>query len=252
MYDTFSSDYDRFVHWAGRLDYEMPFIQHLLPPAAHVLDAACGTGMHAIELAKHSFATSGADLSAPMIERARENARAAGQNVNFKAVGFGSLAAAFAPQSGFDALLCLGNSIPHLLTRADLRAALNDFAACLRPGGRLLLQNRNFDAIWQQRARWMEPQTHIEGSTEWLFLRFYDYLPEGTIQFNILTLKRENPQSAWGQTIQSTLLYPWRQAELLEELARAGFNQMTSYGDMQGAAFEPTTSGNLVLTAARE
>ena len=27
MYDDFSEDYDRFVNWAGRLAYEMPFLE---------------------------------------------------------------------------------------------------------------------------------------------------------------------------------------------------------------------------------
>jgi glycine/sarcosine N-methyltransferase len=251
MYDTFSSDYDRFVHWAGRLEFEMPFILQLLPPACRVLDAACGTGMHAIELARQGYSVSAADLSTKMIERARENAAAAGQQVEFKAAGFGELARAFAPTPGFDALLCLGNSIPHLLTRDSLRAALADFAANLRPGGVLLVQNRNFDAALQQRARWIEPQAHQEGSAEWVFLRMVDYLADDRIQFNILTLKREDPQAAWQQSVQSTLLYPWRQIELIAQLRQAGFNQIHSYGDMQGTAFDPTASGNLILSAVR-
>jgi len=249
MYDTFSSDYDRFVSWPGRLEYEMPFLQSLLPPGSRLLDAACGTGMHAIELARRGYRASGADLSAPMIARARENASRAGQNVDFKAAGFGGLAQAFG--GGFDALLCLGNSIPHLIHLADLRAALGDFAASLRPGGILVLQNRNFDAVLQNRARWMEPQAHREGDAEWLFLRFYDYLPDGLIQFNILTLKRGAPQAAWAQTQQSTLLTPWQQAELTAALQEAGFEQIASYGDMQGKPFDPASSGNLILSAIR-
>jgi hypothetical protein len=41
MYDDFSTDYDRFVDWNGRLAAEMPFIEGQLEAAdAHrVLDA---------------------------------------------------------------------------------------------------------------------------------------------------------------------------------------------------------------------
>ena len=56
-----------------------------------VLDAACGTGMHAIELARRGYQVSGADLSAGMIARAVENAREAGVEVDFRAAGFGEL-----------------------------------------------------------------------------------------------------------------------------------------------------------------
>ncbi|MDY7040920.1 MAG: class I SAM-dependent methyltransferase, partial [Chloroflexota bacterium] len=76
LYDPFSSDYDRFVNWKERLAYELPFIERQLTAvgARRVLDAACGTGMHAIALAQRGYEVIGADLSAGMIERARENA----------------------------------------------------------------------------------------------------------------------------------------------------------------------------------
>ena len=49
MYDDFSSNYDRFVNWPGRLAAELPFIERQLQAveARRVLDAACGTGRHA-------------------------------------------------------------------------------------------------------------------------------------------------------------------------------------------------------------
>lgn len=249
MYDDFSSDYDRFVSWPGRLAFELPFITRLIAPGARVLDAACGTGMHAIALAQQGYAAAGADLSPRMIERARTNAAAAGVSVPFAAAGFGSLARAF--DEPFDALLCLGNSLPHLLNPADLAAALADFAACLRPGGRLLVQNRNFDAVMAARQRWMEPQPHREGQDEWLFVRFYDFMPDGLIAFNILTLKR-SAGGPWSQSTISTQLYPLRQTELVDALARAGFGEITRYGGMDGAPFDPAASGNLVVSAVKK
>ena len=123
----------------------------------------------------------------------------------FKAAGFGELGAAYSDSTlfPFDGLLCLGNSLPHLLSDADLNNSLQDFAACLRPGGMLLIQNRNFDAVLASRERWMAPQSHREGDTEWIFLRFYDYLPDGLIQFNVMTLQR-SANADWQQEISST------------------------------------------------
>ncbi len=270
MYDSFSTDYDRFVNWAGRLDVELPFIEREIQAAGagqapvRVLDAACGTGMHAIALAKRGCRAAGADISAGMVARARANAEAAGVDVPFAAAGFGQLAQFFRSTDGdllpFDALLCLGNSLPHLLNPAELAAALKDFAACLRPGGLLLVQNRNFDAVLHQRERWMEPQGYREsalqgtpkdvpeGEQEWVFLRFYDYQPDGLINFNIVTLYRVG-QGAWQQQVRSTPLYPLRRAELVDALRAAGFAQITLYGSLTGAPFDEETSGNLVVVA---
>jgi glycine/sarcosine N-methyltransferase len=248
MYDMLSKDYDRFVNWQDRLKVEMPFLEQHLQDAQRVLDAACGTGMHAIALAQRGFDAGGADLSRGMVERARLNAREAGVAVRFEAAGFGELAQAFGREA-FDALLCLGNSLPHVLTSDGLHAALADFAACLRPGGLALIQNRNFDSVLARRERWMEPQAYREGENEWLFLRFYDFEPDGLINFNIVTLRREGAGAAWSQQATSTPLRPLTQAGLTAALAAAGFGEVASYGDMSEAPFDPEASGNLIVTA---
>lgn len=255
MYDTFSDDYDRFVNWDNRLRFELPFLEQQLHSASArtVLDAACGTGQHTIALARRGYRAVGADLSAPMIARARANTRLAGVEVPFEAVGFGSLARIFehSPLFPFDAVLCLGNSLPHVLNQAELNAALGDFAACLRLGGALILQNRNFDAVMSTRARWMEPQAHREDDTERIFLRFYDYEPDGLINFNILTLKREG-QGAWQQQVTTTRLRPLLQADLDGALDAAGFTDIQWFGSLAGEPFNPSASGNLVVVARKQ
>jgi len=281
MYDDFSADYDRFMNWPARLAAEMPFIEGQLQAigARRVLDVACGTGMHAVALAQRGYSVAGADFSTGMVERARANAATAapvlsaveGGEVRFEVAGFGELALAFGSSTpgaassgrhsptGFDGLLCLGNSLPHLLTPADLRTAMEDFAACLRPGGLLLIQNRNFDAVLARRGRWMEappPSPPLggmkggEGEAECLFLRFYDFEPDGTLTFNLVTLRRE-ASDAWSQQVASTRLRPLLQRDLRAVLAEAGFREIACYGDMQGAPFDPTSSPNLVVTARK-
>jgi SAM-dependent methyltransferase len=257
MYDSFSLDYDRFVNWPNRLAVELPFIQQQLArinPAVDqpfsILDAACGTGMHVVALAQQGHTVSGADLSTGMIERAKENAAAAGVEAYFTSAGFGNLAQAFQEQPGFpfDALLCLGNSLPHLLTRPELEAALADFCACLKPGGLLLIQNRNFDAVTTQRQRWMEPQAYRESGREWIFMRFYDFEADGLINFNVATLYREG-DGQWAQHVTNSRLRPLLRGELAGALLSAGFQEITCYGGMDATPFDPISSGNLVFTA---
>jgi glycine/sarcosine N-methyltransferase len=248
MYDAFSADYDRFVDWPGRLAAEMPFVERelLAVNARRVLDVACGTGMHAIALAQRGYEAVGADLSVGMIERAQTNAAKAEVGARFEVAGFGELGARVG--AGFDAVLCLGNSLPHLLTLTELVAALGDFAACLRPGGLLLVQNRNFDAVLARGERWMEPQSYREGDAEWLFLRFYDFERDGTLAFNLLTLQRDGT-GAWSQQVAVARLWPLCQRELTAALGVAGFEESACYGDMQGASFDSVYSPNLVVTA---
>jgi glycine/sarcosine N-methyltransferase len=267
LYDALSDDYDRFVNWEDRLAYEMPFIERTLRQAdAHrVLDVACGTGIHAIQLAGHGYEVVGADLSAPMIERAREKGSVrdlAHRKVRFVVAGFGELAEKLALSKAcpepwrrveevggrFDAVLCLGNSLPHVLSVEDLGHALADFAAVLRPGGLLLIQNRNFDAVLARRERFMEPEARREGDREWLFVRFYDFPADGTITFNMIILRRD-ARGKWSQQVETTELCPLVYSELVTSLTAAGFTDIVCYGDMQGAPFNLDHSPNLVVTA---
>jgi SAM-dependent methyltransferase len=252
MYDDLSADYDRFVDWEGRLLAEIPFLVQQLQAvgARRVLDAACGTGMHAIALAKIGYEVLGTDVSQGMIDRARANVAQAGVDVHFERAGFGQLAQALEPEARLDAVLCLGNSLPHSQTAGSLQATLSDFAAWLRPGGLLLIQNRNFNAVLAAQDRWMEPQSHRGGDAEWLFVRFYDFAPNGLLTFNLVQLHRQ-ANGTWSQRVTSTRLWPQTSGQLVEAVEGAGFEAIGCLGDLQGAPFDPTSSPNLVIRALK-
>ncbi|MCX8068212.1 MAG: hypothetical protein N3B68_10470, partial [Anaerolineae bacterium] len=91
------------------------------------------------------------------------------------------------------------------------------------------------------------PQAHREGEQEWLFLRFYEFDPDGLLTFNVVRLHRRG--DLWEQRVLSTRLWPLRQAELTTALEEAGFGDIALYGDMQGAPFDPDRSPNLVVVA---
>ena len=55
-----------------------------LSPGCSILDVGCGTGRHAVELARRGFVVTGIDLSPGMLEQARAKAEAAGVTVTFR------------------------------------------------------------------------------------------------------------------------------------------------------------------------
>ncbi len=253
MYDAFSQHYDRFVNWEERLAAETPFLRSELNQisadqgkALSILDTACGTGQHAIALAKADFQCTGADFSQEMVAAARRNAKKAGLKMNFQQAGFGELATTFG-QDRFDGLICLGNSLPHLLDPVSLADALADFKAVLRPGGKIILQNRNFDLVLAARVRWMPPQTYQEGEETWIFARFYDFDADGRLTFNIQILHNEG-KGAFDQQVISTRLWPMKKDLLVDFLREAGFSDLGFFGNLEGDDYNPESSGNLVVT----
>jgi 2-polyprenyl-3-methyl-5-hydroxy-6-metoxy-1,4-benzoquinol methylase len=103
------------------------------PPAA-VLDAGCGTGRYAVELARHGFVVTGVDRSPELLVEAAARVRGAGLPI---ALLEGDLLALPAGHL-YDTIVCRG--VLNDVVGADARAAvLEGFARVLRPGGVLLL-----------------------------------------------------------------------------------------------------------------
>jgi glycine/sarcosine N-methyltransferase len=246
LWDTLSEEYDRFVDWEQRLAREMPFLEQALASvgARRVLDAACGTGHHAIALAQKGYQAVGADVSAGMVRRARENADLAEAAVEFRQAPLGSLRQTV--EGHFDAVLCLGNSLPSLLTEEALQTALEDMVELLHQGGLLIVQNLNYDRLWPRRERFLPLVTHRQKEEEWLFWRLLDF-HQRTLTFNMTIFHKQNNE--WEYRVGSTELRPIFADELQEQLRRAGFSPVELYGDYAGHPYERGTSGDLILVA---
>jgi glycine/sarcosine N-methyltransferase len=172
FYDALAPMFDVMTDWEARLAAEGPFLKSVLEAAGarRVLDAACGSGGHALWLARQGYEVAGADVSPVMIALAQQKAVAAELVAPFVVGDLANLQASIV----YDAVLCLGNSLPHLLTQDDLVAALRGMAGVLRPGGVLVLQNLNYDLRWQKQPRWFMAQGGVLDGQEVLVWRFAD------------------------------------------------------------------------------
>jgi SAM-dependent methyltransferase len=119
-----------------------------MPAGGSILDVGCGTGRHAVELARRGFAVTGIDLSAGMLAQARARAEAAGVSVVWRQVD----AAACSTDRQFDAVICLCEGAFGLLGSHDDAigqplAILRNAAAAMRPGARCLFTVLNGFAL---------------------------------------------------------------------------------------------------------
>jgi len=255
FYDALAPMFDVMTDWDARLAAEGAFLLSVLEEAGakRVLDAACGSGGHALWLARQGYEVAGADVSPVMIDLAKRKAYEAGLAVTFFAADLAHLQPVnLEPATTHDAVLCLGNSLPHLLTQAALVAALRGMAGVLRSGGALVLQNLNYDLRWRMQPRWFMAQGGVLDGQEVLVWRFADYdLPAGRIAFHI-ALFRKDAQN-WKVEVHTTPQRPLFQADLAAALAEAGFAEARAYGRLAtlGEPFNMARSGDLVVVARK-
>ncbi|MFO8030902.1 MAG: methyltransferase domain-containing protein [Cyclonatronaceae bacterium] len=85
LFENYARKYDEESFVQGTVG-ECDFIEKELgrDTSQHILDVGCGTGRHAIELARRGYRVTGVDLSEAQLRRAREKASEAGVDVVFQ------------------------------------------------------------------------------------------------------------------------------------------------------------------------
>lgn len=148
FYDDLAELYDViYGDWDGARARQVAaltkaFAQLDLDAPLRILDAASGVGTQTIPLLGKGHAVVARDLSTGAITRLRREAEAAGRAVDADVC---SMTAVSASVSGeFDVVIALDNSIPHLLTDAEIGRAFAEFRRVLRPGGVLLASVRDY------------------------------------------------------------------------------------------------------------
>ncbi|KAG8175675.1 hypothetical protein JTE90_017396 [Oedothorax gibbosus] len=148
VWDDYVGDvHHRLAHYA---DFLVDFLRK--HNSRHVLDAACGTGIDSIMLLERGFKVTSVDASQGMVhmvlkkrwDRRKEKAFDEWEIVeadwltmprNLTMAG-----------KRFDAIICIGNSIPYLKDMEEIKLAIQNFHHFLKPGGWLIVDHRNFES----------------------------------------------------------------------------------------------------------
>lgn len=242
FYDGLAPDYDAMTGFDRRFAQEKPFFRLLIENNGiqTAIDAGSGTGFHSLLLAQMGVAVTAVDVSGEMLSRLRLHAREMNLSVETVQSTFQALAAKLPP--GADAVFCLGNSLAHLLTPADLAESLRNFARLLKPGGIFFGQMLNYDRILSSGDRIQSVKE--EGGS--VFVRFYDFAGPQLV-FNILTLRKTG--GGFTHALQSLRLRPVRREEFVNALAASGFGEIRVFGSVAMEEFDPAKSRDLVLFA---
>jgi SAM-dependent methyltransferase len=126
-----------------------------LKRGALILDVGCGTGRHAVELARRGYKVTGVDISSGMLAEARKHADDAGVAVTFVHAN----AARMRLGRQFNAVICLCEGAFGLLGKQDDAieqplAILRGVSRAMKPGARCLFTVLNGYAMVRGRGLW--------------------------------------------------------------------------------------------------
>lgn len=165
MYGKSARIYDLLYVGSGIKDYPAEsaeldrIIRESNPTARTLLDVACGTGAHLVEL-RRWYSVQGVDLSPAMLAVAR--GRLPGvplAEADMRTLDLGQ---------SFDAVTCLFSSIGYITDPSEMRSAIAHIAAHVAPGGVLILDG------WVRPDHWREgirPEPDIAQDDEVLVVR---------------------------------------------------------------------------------
>jgi SAM-dependent methyltransferase len=128
--------------WTERTASEVDRALGILRPEGgeRILDLACGSGRHSLELAGRGFSVVGVDISPELIEIARSEAQAQEAETTFLKADLRELEF----EAEFDIVLNLNDgAIGYLETDEENRRAFETISRSLKPGGRNLVQLPN-------------------------------------------------------------------------------------------------------------
>ncbi|MCL6459365.1 MAG: methyltransferase domain-containing protein [Gorillibacterium sp.] len=232
FYDLLSRYYDDiFPEAPVQIEFLQPYAMH-----QHVLDIGAGTGTTMLGLAASVASIEGLELSAQMVEQGKVKL----QNhprLHLEAGDMRDLTRYQGKTFGF--IYCVGNTFVHLESLAEMTSVLQNINELLAPGGILVLQFVNYDAVLQQNMTSLP--TIVSRTAPITFKR--DYTRQaGKIMFQG-TLEYE------GKVVgESTVaLYPLTTAEMEQLAARTGFEVLEHFGSFKRDAFQVNSSAHIYV-----
>ncbi len=241
--------YDRSINWSARLNREIPVLTDVFGPpgGGRILDAGCGTGRQALALAERGYSVVGADINDEMLAVARRHATAAAASADLEFVCAPYADLFDTVGGGFAGVYCLANALAAAGSRDAVARAIEQFARCLRPGGRLFIQILNFEPMRQEQPCVRGPRIATVDGQQHISARQFHFSGDLAQVTNITFWD----DGGWRMRSHCGVLCPIEHAELARLFATSGLEIDDRWGNYARDAFDPATSVDLIVVATR-
>lgn len=157
LFENYAESYDKECYTQGTIG-EVDFIEKEIDfdKNKRILDIGCGTGRHAIELAKRGYNVTGIDLSGSQLKRAIEKAKKENLTIDFLRADARSLDF----NNEFDAAIMLCEGAFCLMETDEMNFKILENARnALKPKGKLILTTLNaLFPLYNSIEKFMEEQ----------------------------------------------------------------------------------------------
>ncbi len=218
-----------YVDWKGRRKGEDGFLLDQLGKynVHKVLDVALGDGADSIYLLQQGFNVSGNEIDDAFREKAIENAKKLGFSIEPTNLDWRNLSKSYS-QNSLGSIICLGNSLTFLFGRENQAQSLKQFCSLLKPGGVLLIDERNYQKILNEKNSYLSGSKHLTGRYLYTGKKIDARWIEINDDFAIAQLiHKQTGNKAYSR------VHPFRKGELMEILREAGFKKIEQYGDYE-------------------
>ncbi len=216
-----------FVDCPKRLITEAPFLQRITEnfETEPILDACAGIGCESIYLRSKGLEVISNEIDPDL--RAVASGIASSQRVRlrFASVDWRSICDAF-PVASFETILLMGNSLGLLGDLKEIADSLRQMYALLRPGGKLVLDQRNYDYILNSRESILRGDFRYSGRYVYCGDSIIGRplaISEAQVVFGYFTIT--------GSLLGELTMIPLRPPMVCDLLHSAGFSRVDKYYD---------------------
>lgn len=218
-----------FIDWDKRRIGEDNFLIGQLRKhnVKKIFDAALGDGCDSVYLIKQGFDVTSNEIDGVFLKKALENAKEEKISLKITIFDWRKLDTGL-PEESFDSVILLGNSLTYLFSSEAQIKALSQFRRILKKEGVLIIDERNYQYIFDNREEILKGKFHYSGK----YVYCGDKVHGRPVEITGDRVKFEYVNEVTSKKAH-LVLYPFKKGEMKKLLTFAGFKFVEQFSDYQ-------------------